>query len=65
MSDYNVAYFDAVDDHLHMAYKMTYIPWFGPLMDRIPPSVMGWVYPGLQSLRSMHAVGSLDRLIIK
>ena len=41
MNDYNAVYFEAVDDHLHMAYKMTYISWLGPLMDRIPPSVMG------------------------
>lgn len=56
--DYNEVYFKAVDDHLHMGYRMTYISWLGPLMDRIPPTVMGWVYPGLKSLWSMHAVSS-------
>lgn len=62
MPDYNAVYFDAVDDHLHMAYKMTYISWLGPLMDKVPPSVMRWVYPGLQSLWLMHAVGGLDSI---
>jgi hypothetical protein len=65
MADYNAAYFGAVDDHLHMAYKMTYISWLGPIMDRIPPSVMGWVYPGLQSLWSMHTVGDIDLSITR
>jgi hypothetical protein len=65
LPDYNTSYFEAVDDHLHMSWKMSYISWMGPLMETIPPSVMGWVYPGLKSLWAMHTVGDLDSLMIQ
>ncbi|KAK4066062.1 uncharacterized protein Triagg1_8371 [Trichoderma aggressivum f. europaeum] len=52
--DYNVGFFEAVDANFGMAWPMTHIPWLGPLMNSIPPSVMGIVYPGLKSLWQMH-----------
>ncbi|RFU78092.1 cytochrome p450 [Trichoderma arundinaceum] len=52
--DYNVGFFEAVDANFGMAWPMTYIAWLGPLMNSIPPSIMGIVYPGLKSLWQMH-----------
>lgn len=54
--DYNEAFFSAVDANFAMAWPMTYIPWLGPLLSLIPPSIMGIVYPGLKSLWDMHLV---------
>lgn len=56
--DYNEEFFSAVDANFAMAWPMTYIPWLGPLLSVIPPSVMGIVYPGLQSLWNMHVVST-------
>lgn len=52
--DYNEPFFSAVDANFEMAWPMTYIWWLGPLLSKIPPSVMGIVYPGLKSLWDMH-----------
>jgi hypothetical protein len=39
MDGHNAVDFEAVDNHLHMAYKMTYITWSEPSMENLPPSV--------------------------
>lgn len=54
--DYNRGWFDAVDAMFYMAWPMTYISWLGPLMERLPPSVIGLMHPGLKSLWDMHSV---------
>ncbi|KAJ6099596.1 hypothetical protein N7467_001131 [Penicillium canescens] len=53
--DYNRGWFDAVDSMFYMAWPMTYISWLGPLMERLPPSVIGLMHPGLKSLWDMHS----------
>lgn len=58
--DYEDSYFKAVDDHLNMAWMMTYIPWLGPVMNSLPPAFMGVIYPGLKHLWSMHSVRSTN-----
>jgi len=58
--DYETSYFKAVDDHLQMSWKMTYIPWFGPMMEKIPPVIGGILWPGLKLLWEMHSVCILD-----
>jgi cytochrome P450 len=55
--DYEEAYFDAVDHHLKMCWTMTYVPGVGTLLDSMPPTIMGWIYPGLKQLWLMHSVG--------
>jgi hypothetical protein len=57
-NDYNRRWFDAVDALFYMAWPMTYISWLGPLIDKLPPAVIGLMHPGLKSLWNMHTVSS-------
>ncbi|KAH8432118.1 uncharacterized protein LDX57_009764 [Aspergillus melleus] len=52
--DLNVGFFRSLDANFQTAWYMAYLPWVGPLLQRVPPSMMGLVYPGLKSLRLMH-----------
>ncbi|KAJ5295943.1 hypothetical protein N7508_010764 [Penicillium antarcticum] len=53
--DFNRGWFDAVDAMFNMAWSMTYISWLGPVMARLPPSIIGMMHPGLKSLWDMHS----------
>ncbi|KAJ5769986.1 uncharacterized protein N7511_002037 [Penicillium nucicola] len=52
--DYNRGWFDAADLMFNMAWPMTYISWLGPLMERVPQSVLSIINPGLKSFQDMH-----------
>ncbi|KAJ5814024.1 uncharacterized protein N7503_000774 [Penicillium pulvis] len=52
--DFNATWFHAIDSVLGMAWVLAYIPFLGPLMKMMPPSIMASLKPGLKSLWDMH-----------
>lgn len=62
--DLNVGFFKSLEANFRTSWYMAYFPWVGPMLQRVPPSVMGIVYPGLKSLRLMHEVRFRGSLVL-
>lgn len=57
--DLNVAFFKSLDANFQTSWYMAYFPWVGPMLQGLPPSIMGIIYPGLKSLWLMYQVSIL------
>ena len=57
--DLNAQFFESVWASFEMAWWIVHIPLLGPLMNSIPASIMGFMMPGLDSLRQMQRVSPL------